>query len=245
MKDKDHGKVLDGIIIFGGALIVIALVLFLISPDNALGEVLKQVAATLLTTAILTIAWERILRKRTAQEIYSLTNLSHEITSGGIDKFTRDYKEVPWKDLFQQADYLRVFLLYGNTWRATHDSAIRNLIEKKKSVTVILPDPDNNELMTSLCERFDTMTSEQLKSKIVEAAEEFAKIKGVDIHVINRSPLFTAYDFGNSSVITLYSHRRQRANVPTFTLTDGSMHEFVHEEFSVLLSQSRSWPIDI
>jgi hypothetical protein len=115
-------------------------------------------------------------------------------------------------------------------------------------IRAILPDNDNDTVINALAIRFD-MTPEDLRGKITDAVrgyEDLAKTaKGVvEIYLHGTIPLFSCYRLDNSAVLTPYTHRQDRTEVPTIVCKGGSLYHWIRQELDVLINKSNKvYPI--
>jgi hypothetical protein len=94
--------------------------------------------------------------------------------------------------------------------------------------------------------RYDS-TRDRIKQQITEAASAFAGLRkegGADIRVYYRrgDPTFACYRFDDQIVVTLYSHRRTRGDVPTMLIGPGTLYEFFAGELVAIRGQGELQP---
>jgi hypothetical protein len=62
----------------------------------------------------------------------------------------------------------------------------------------------------------------------------------VSVHYHGGDPVFSCYRFDRSAILTLYSHTRGRASVPTIVCRDGgNLYDFVRDELRAIEEQSQ------
>jgi hypothetical protein len=139
---------------------------------------------------------------------------------------------------------LDIVFAYGGTWRGANNARLRAVAARPKTRThVYLPNPDDTATMSSMATRF-ALEPEELKRRIIEARADFESFRikgGGEVNVFYRSGehVFSCYRFDNTAVLTLYSHQRARADVPTFVFRNGgTLYEFIRAELRAIADQS-------
>ncbi|MEO3939860.1 hypothetical protein V3C41_02110 [Paenarthrobacter nicotinovorans] len=205
---------------------------------------LNQIAGLIIATAILSVGWDLIGRRRFAAEILDRARLSADIVDAGIMRVTDQYlDEVEWSELFEGVHKIDVVVAYGRTWRNTHEKRLRNVASRPGTrLRFFLPDPDDDLTMQVLSGRFN-MPKAALEATVREAITEFSKLKSegggdVEVHVRSGDAVFSCYRFDNRAVLTTYSHSKERrTSVPTFVVSTGKLYQFIQEEIEAIESQ--------
>lgn len=115
---------------------------------------------------------------------------------------------------------------------------------------MFLPDPDDEPTMAGLAKRFD-YSVEKIRNAVRDSAQEFAELGKsescrADIRVYYRAgdPTYTFYHFGDKVLVTLYSNKRARGEVPTILVGQGTFRDFFSQDLKAIESQSRAVPLD-
>jgi hypothetical protein len=226
-----------------GALVVfgIGVALIYVSTGAGLWEpVLREIGSILLVTVTVGILWDLWSKRAFADEIWAKARLSHTLDAAGLAGFTLDFQQVPFQDLLENATRLDILFSYAETWR-NHYIRQLNLIAATKGarIRVLLPDPDNQQVIQELSVRFDTQ-ADSLRQRIREAKDFFCRDlhekypDGSDIQVwyFARAPHHTFYIIDNTAIIAMYYLQRGRGlSVPTFiSKKGGSLYRFVLTE---------------
>lgn len=205
----------------------------------------SQLGGLLVTTGGLGMLWDLRGKRDIMDEVLEKTRLSSDISAAGLDRVTMNWLDVPWEQLFSGANQIEVFISYGSSWRKIHWPKIQAFANNPKhSFRLYLPDPDDDITMRILAQRFD-YTPEKIRENVLETAEEFAKLADntqADIRIYYRAgdPCYTSYRFDDQVLVTLYSHKRQRGDVPTMLLNKGTFGDFFIEDLKHIKDQSRS-----
>jgi hypothetical protein len=150
-----------------------------------------------------------------------------------------------WDALFSGAEKVDIFVAYGRTWRNTHLPQLKEVVSNSKArLQVFLPDPQDMNTISILADRF-SMKRDDLVGAILEAKEAFLGLRvpnGGEVKVYFRKgdSVFSCYRFDNHAVVTLYTHSRQRGQVPTLVCRNGgTLYDFVRQELRAIQGQSK------
>jgi hypothetical protein len=229
----------------GGTLIWVSTLKTL--QDNGTWRLLLQQFGSLLIASVtLALLWELVGKRAFASEIFEVARIGADVRNAALVRIGTSYlDDVEWEAYFATVEKLDIFLAYGSTWRGAHFHRLRTVAGKRGTrIRVYLPDPYNDSLVSQLALRF-SLTTEELKRRIIEAKSDFVGLRqegGGDVFVDyhDGDPVFSCYRFDRSAILTLYSHTRARANVPTIVCRDGgTLYDFVRDELRAIESQSR------
>jgi uncharacterized membrane protein YhaH (DUF805 family) len=209
---------------------------------TALKVVARQLGSVLLVSAVITLIWKLYATRVFLDEILLKARISRDIEFSGIEQVTDSFHtDVKWAEYIRNAHEIDIFFAYAQTWRNAHLLDLRAATQNKNMrIRVVLPDPENADTINELCRRF-TYKPDQLKTLINEAAEYFKKLapvektKGANVEIwfLPAPPTFTFYRFDNTTVLALYTHRKERVGVPTFVCRKGgSLYEYLRNEFT-------------
>jgi hypothetical protein len=226
-------------------LVIIGLVLmFASSPVHAAGylkfaTLLEESGAAVFISGVLAALWELAGKRAFADEILAKANMSRDLADAGIDVVTHSFQDhrISWEQLFKNACRLDIFIAYGHTWRNTQLERIDKLLSNNDAkLRVILPDPEDDEVVKTLSVRFE-MEPNEVKTAIADAKEFFEhrkkRSKGtVEIYFTRVLPMFSFYRFNNKVVFALYNHRLGRLPVPSFVCDEeGFLFQYFTDEF--------------
>jgi hypothetical protein len=118
---------------------------------------LEESGAALFISGILAVLWELAGKRAFADEILAKANMSRDLAEAGIEVATYSFKDkrIDWENLFKSTCRLDIFIAYGHTWRNTQSEHINKLLsDPDAKLRIILPDPEDEELVKSLSLRF-------------------------------------------------------------------------------------------
>ena len=233
------------IVIGGGSL-------YFSSPDKSAAWSLfaANVGGILVATGLISLIWELASKRLFLSEIFSVAELSEDIRRSGLARISTDFhQDLDWSQWLASATTLDVFFAYARTWRNTNRISLQGFARRSGSrMTLILPDPDNIEVMSQLERRF-AKSAGSMKDLVNETIDEFTKIfdkkdgaKGrLEIFLTGVAPVFAFYRIDcKNYVITTYTHRDDKAAVPTIVCDrTGGLTDFIDREFDYLTDESK------
>lgn len=210
---------------------------------SALEATANQLGGLLITIGGLGILWDLRGKREIMDEVLEKARIASDVSAAGLDRVTMNWLEVPWDDLFQDAKHVSVFISYGSSWRKVHWTKLQEFAKgEKNSLRLFLPNPDDESTMRVLAQRYD-YTLEKIRGNVLETAEEVAKL-GIscpaDIRIYYRAgdPTYTCYRFDDRVLVTLYSHKRERGDVPTLLVKRGTFRDFFMQDLEAIERQS-------
>ncbi|QDQ24944.1 hypothetical protein FNU76_00490 [Chitinimonas arctica] len=256
-------------LLLGILLLVISEVIIFPADYTWIKPVVSNLGGLLVATLSIALMWELFSKRSFLNEILEKTGLADEIKlSGLIGISTNPVKGPDFSKLIKSAERLDIFVCYANTWRATHEEDLKFLAKKKGCrIRLIIPNPDNAEIMKDLTRRFDAPSEQQMSERIKSAISEYKSLFAAvnnstldfSIWIHDENPVTSFYRFDRIAVLTLYKHARGRGNVPTLISDrDGSLYNYVESEIDAMIkggmtnrhwqkkyihSFSSSWPI--
>jgi hypothetical protein len=217
-------------------------------------SLLHEGGAALVISGALAALWELAGKRAFADEVLAKASMSRDLADAGIDIVTYSFKDdrISWEQLFKNACRLDVFVSYAHTWRNTQVERLDKLLtDSNASLRVVLPDPDNEDVLASLADRFE-MEADDVRRSIDEGKGFFEhrkkKAKGtVEIYFSSIVPLFSFYRFNNKAVLALYNHRRGRLPVPSFVCdSEGFLFKYITDELEgILADKQRTRRVDV
>jgi hypothetical protein len=208
----------------------------------------NQLGAILITTAGLTILWDLRGKRDVIELVLEKVQVAADVKNSGLERVSMSWLDIPWNELFSSARDVEVFIVYGSSWRNSHWPKLQALTaDSRNKLWIYLPDPDHETTMKVLARRYDA-TVEKVQSNVREMAAAMAslsKANGADVRIYYRDgdPTFTCYRFDERIVVTLYSNRRDRGDVPTLLMKKGTFHDFFTADLAAIRKQSREIPL--
>jgi hypothetical protein len=219
---------------------------------HKIAALLHEAGAALFISVALAALWDLAGKRAFADEILAKANMSRDLADAGIDMVTPSFRDerVNWEELFKCGYRLDLFVAYAHSWRNTQAERIGKLLANSDSkLRVVLPDPDDAEVLKALSVRFGRKP-EVVKQEIVDAQEFYEhrreNAKGiVELYFTSILPLDSFYRFNNKVVFALYNHRAGQQPVPSFVCDqEGFLFKFFSDEFEGILADTRTRRVD-
>ena len=215
---------------------------------DIVGTTLECLGGGVFVLAAVSLIWDLFIRRDFLQEVLEKARISRDISFWGIEKITDSFHdEIDWKSLIQNSNKIDIFFAYGRTWRGAHEFDLRQAAENKDvRFRVVLPDPDNQQLLSELARRF-ILTPDEVKRRIEEASTFFKTLNlkqngegaAIEIWYLPESPVFSFYRFDSTGILALYRHKKEKGSVPTIVCKKGgSLYDFIRQEFDVMINST-------
>ena|SRR5665213_1125610 len=207
---------------------------------------LEQVGSILIAAMGLALIWEWRGRRALSGEIFDMVQTATSLRDSGLTKYSEDYLKVDWPKLFVGVREIDIFLVYGGTWRRNHHQKLVDALKGNAHIRVVLGSTvKGTPHVRVLAERLD-ITEDTLLERVNEAIEEYKDIakaaggKGcLRIYSWEGDHMFSGYRFDDEVILTLFSHSKERKNVPTFTCVTGPLYNFFNQELSTIMDISK------
>jgi hypothetical protein len=218
----------------------------------ALQATTNQLGGLLITMGGLAIFWDLRGKRDIMDEVLEKVRIESDVSAAGIERVTMKYlDDIQWDELFRNARHVAVFIAYGSSWRKVHWTKLESFASREGNrLQLFLPDPDDDPTMAGLAKRFD-YSVDRIRDEVRNSAQEFATLGrsescSADIRVYYRAgdPTYTLYHFGDKVLVTLYSNKRARGEVPTFLVSQGTFRDFFSQDLEAIQNQSRAVPLD-
>ena len=216
---------------------------------RTLQAVIEQLGALLFVTATITFIWEIKAKLSFLDEILVKTQVSRDVALAGLLKITnRFHDDIDWRRYIEKSSKIDIFFAYARTWCGAHEEHLKTAIKNNKArVRVVLPDPNNKDVVSELTRRFDIEKEEDLKGRIEESATFFKGLKAiaenkggsVELWFLQKCPVFSFYRFDHIGILATYKHQKGRGNVPTFVFEQGgTLYDFMRQEFDAMIKDN-------
>lgn len=236
------------------ALIFILGVLFLITgekitfPEGYLWakSVTSNFGALLIASVSIAMLWELFSKRSFLDELLAKTGLADDLRTVGVTGVSLNpMRGADFSKIIRSSERLDIFVCYANTWRATYEEDLRFLASKKNCrIRLIVPDPDNHEIMKDLAKRFNANDAATMEGRIRQAITDYKSLfASVTNHKVDFSvwihdetPVSSFYRFDRCAVITLYKHAKGRGNSPTIVAErGGALYTYIENEIDSMI----------
>jgi hypothetical protein len=242
---------LEMIVTAGAVAVVGALLIWLstvggIPKHETVKLLLNEFGVVLVAAVAVGLLWELIGKRAFASEIFEVARVGVDVRNASLVRISTSYLEdVEWDAYFAGVEKLDIFVAYAGTWRATHTQRLRAVAARPGTrIRVYLPNPHDQAVLVRLGRRFN-LAPDELRTRIVQARTDFEALRRVGggeviVHYHDGDTVFSCYRFDGTAILTLYSHTRDRANVPTLVCrSGGTLYDFVRDELRAIEGQSR------
>lgn len=207
---------------------------------NSLGDLL-------IASVAVSMVWELAGKRAFVDELLSRVRLSSEVQNAGLTGITVDFnKGIDWTLLFANVRKLDIFFAYAHSWRSNNHSDLLAVARRRGArVRVVLPDPDDESIVSDLARRFNSEPS-KIRENILEAEADFRQMRpstgqrcaSISLWYLQASPQLTLYRFDNVAIIALYKQRHELVDVPTFICEQGgTLYEFAWRDFAAMVDK--------
>lgn len=231
-------------------LFIIGLFLLLMTREDAwvsinyptIGILLKEIGGIIAASGLVAIIWEISIKRTFFNEVMEKVGLASDVDKSGLTGITmRFYQDIDWAGLLKNTKNLDIFFSYGSTWRHINTVQLSDLATRGVSIRVVLPDTDDEILMTQLGNRYG-YDKDEMKRRISGAKTDLLeKFNGspsdLKLYRTKIAPLFDIYKFDDVAIITLFKHRKDRVPVPAFQLKrGGELYDFADSEIKAFFN---------
>jgi len=209
-------------------------------------SMLRELGAFATISVVLGLWWEIAGRRKYTDELFAKIGMARDLGTAGISAITTSFKDdrIDWTSYFAHSTRLDMWVSYASTWRNHNIDKIKDLVGRKDSkIRIVLPDPENEEVLQQLASRFG-QKADELRKNIRQAVTEYrglaTQAEKIEIYFSPKVPLYTFYVFNNVAVLAFYNHSDGKLPVPTFVCTNGgTLFQYQVNEFAALLSGAR------
>lgn len=221
-----------------------------LEPTSVIYSVTNSVAGALLTTGGLSVAWELISRRAFAVELVNRFRLSEDVIHSGLVGVRNDWQTaLDWNETVKSSQSIDVIVAYSERWYTQNEAAFRTFVQRPgNKLRVYLADPDNEDVIRLLSEKYADRSTERIRGKVKETVEhlrsEADRYRGnIEIYYYTKPLDFAVYRFNDTFLVTLYSQQGRSASVPAFVFNaHGATGKFFQAETEVVEANSRPAP---
>ncbi len=146
-----------GIFVIGIALLAFSEKLKFEDGSFWVKSLMSNVGALLIASVSIASLWELFSKRAFLDELLEKTGLVEDIRTVGVTGISLEAIRGPdFARLIRSSERLDIFVCYANTWRATFEQDLREMAKKRNCrIRLIVPDPDNEDIMRDLAKRFN------------------------------------------------------------------------------------------
>ncbi|RJP51382.1 MAG: hypothetical protein C4586_04410, partial [Anaerolineaceae bacterium] len=206
---------------------------------------LRDFGSLLIASVAVAVVWELSSKRAFYAEALSASRLVDDVAETGlVGASAKWHGNIDWQRLFRSTNNLEILFIYARTWRNTHRVDLIDFsMRSGAKAVIVLPDPNNDVLLTAIGQRVNN-EAQEIKSSIFEAQNDFIEIfnrtgnaaQKLEIWYLPFVPMYSYYRFGEKAIFTVYQHRKERIEVPTFVMeSGGTLYEFFEQEFESIV----------
>lgn len=209
----------------------------------------REVGSLLIASVTIALIWELFSKRSFFAEALAVTRLVDDLNKTRLTGVSTLWQgSVDWASMFRGARNIKLFFAYGGTWRIENlPHLISFAMRPNTKAIVILPDPTDSNVIMAMDQRM-TIGSDELSKRISEATDEYIRIfkksgkeqEKLEIWYIPFAPTYNYYGFDEKAVFTLYDHKGERSDRPSFTIErGGTLSDFFEADFAALIRRGR------
>ena len=166
---------------------------------------------------------------------------------GQIEKYYADFIDIgdEWVSFLEQATHLDLLMMYSETWRNTYLKYLRRTLERPGGrIRVVLPAFDRSKPLVQLYSQRLNVSGEWLQNRHETAIKDFrglGRIGQVEIFTTNHYFNHACYLSDAGGILALYSFQDERTPTPAFVVGDGTLLDFLREDFEWMVSRKNSY----
>ncbi|MCI0490796.1 MAG: hypothetical protein L0229_29740 [Blastocatellia bacterium] len=220
---------------------------FLKSLSLTLSNSIKEFAKVLIAVIVIQILTRAWLWKNAIDAFYGRLKIKETISNTAIRDFWW-FNEIPWKELFDSSNDVRVVAISANAlFTETHVGAVKDFLRRPNtSLKVVLADPTNQALMDSYDEEFSQPRGrrkdriESSMRELLKIAQESGAVDRISIRFTSRLPRYSCYRFDDRYLFVPYLTRAERSpeRIPVICFEKGSfVDKFLGYDLDYVFSQ--------
>lgn len=198
----------------------------------------STIVATIGAAFLVNFLWELFAKRRFAESIFAVAEISRNIKQSGVDHIDTDFINIDWRTELSRTHSITAIVTYARTWRHANNSALEQFAKSKDNkFTVILPNCEDENIMAEFDRRYNYNSGETRKA-IEEAIKEFSHM-GADIYLYKGSLQATYYVMDNVAIMAFFKHSQGRGPVPYIRAeSTGKFYDYIEKEKDAILKAS-------
>jgi hypothetical protein len=215
----------------------------------SLQSLTRDIGSLLIASVAVALIWELFSKRSFFAEALAVAKLADDLNKTRLIGLSTLWQgSVDWASMFGSARNIKLFFAYGRTWRNDNLQHLTNFAMRPNTKAIIvLPDPTDNNVIMAMNQRM-TIGSDELSKRITETTEDYIKIfkksgkeqRKLEIWYIPFAPAYNYYCFDEKAVFTIYDHKGERADRPSFIIErGGTLYDFFEDDFAALMKRGR------
>lgn len=241
--------ILAGIFIIAGLVCLLGSAHINTYTDTAQNEffILNNILLSLANILLFTGAWNALHSAPTTEEILEAAQLPESFQDSGIVKIYETFTEIEWSKYFKKTKHVVFFFTYASNFTNKNLRYLEKLKNKKKAITVIVPDYNNDTMMDFFDRSFrygkysenPQSPLNSTKNRILETISVY-KGMNAEIFLFPGEIKSTYYFFDDICVYAPFNHCKDRKYVPAIVSEKGGKwYEFCKMDINDIIKQSK------
>ena len=208
--------------------------------NDAIRNFLQILFSTFATVILANVLWEVIAKENFAKSLLEQVKISENIAKSGIDAVYVDFREIDWEKEFENTKSFTAVFVYAYSWRSHNDLIIKAFASKRSRrnrMSIIVPDPEIEELMFDLDRRFNFEKGETRK-RVEDCICYFCKL-GVNVYVFEGTLQSSYYLMDQVGVMSFFAHSKEKGTVPAIrAVKTGNMYRYIENDIKAIRDRS-------
>ncbi len=229
--------------------------------------VISALGAAVMAVGALALTFELSTRRSVMRETLAATQLSDEIRASGLTALLpkRDDAHRQFQNRVENARNVDLLFISASTWMTTNRDGLRHMLKHGGRVRLLIPDPDDVELLTQLLTRFDYDGIDELRTDVRHTHDlarslsqqfpEMVRKNGFDLRIRRRGsdvtsgfairrltvvPTYSLYKVDHFGVLRVHEIRKPAAEThPVLVFSErGDLDSFAMADFEYLWGSS-------
>lgn len=196
----------------------------------------STITSTVGAALIVSVLWDIFAKKRFAESIFEIANISLNIRQSGVDTIDTKFSNINWESELSKTHHLTAVFTYARTWRHSNSELLK-IFAKKNCLTIIMPNYENEIIMNEFDRRYG-YDSGKTSKLIQEAISEYKEI-GAEVRLYDNSLYATYYVMDNAAIMSFYRHSLGSKSVPYIrSESSGRFYEYIAAEVDAIVNDS-------
>lgn len=209
-------------------------------PNDAWRITLLTISSTIATVSLANVLWEVIAKENFAKSVLKQVKISENIAQSGIDAIHVDFRDINWKEEFENTKSFKAAFTYAYSWRSQNDSTIRKFLASnnhRKNSFIIVPNPQNNEIMAEYDRRF-CFEKGDTRKKVEDCIKYYYDLK-MPIYLFDGSLQSSYYLMDKDGIMSFFTHSKEKTTVPAIRASkNGNMYMYIQADLNSIKQQS-------